>query len=57
MLARRRGALRRLPPPLRSRNYALLWAALLGMGLATQMVEVDVGWQVYAIHRYAARPG
>jgi MFS family permease len=41
----------RLPPPLRQRDYALLWVALLVMAVATQMTAVAVGWQVYAIHR------
>jgi MFS family permease len=38
---------------LRRRDYALLWLALLAMGLASQMIAVAVGWQVYAIHRSA----
>ena len=40
----------RLPPALRLRSFALLWSASLATGLATQMVAVAVGWQVYAIH-------
>src|SRR4051794_8898877 len=43
----------RLPPVPRRRNYALLFVALLAMGLGSQMVAVAVGWQVYAIHRSA----
>jgi len=43
----------RIPPVLRRRSYALLWGALLAMGLGSQMVAVAVGWQVYAIHRSA----
>jgi hypothetical protein len=43
----------RLPPVLRQRDFALLWVALLSSGLAAQMVQVAVGWQVYAIHRSA----
>src|SRR6266496_3137527 len=43
---------RHLPPVLQQRDYALLWVALLAMALATQMVAVAVGWQVYAIHRH-----
>jgi MFS family permease len=43
----------RLPPVLRRRNYALLWLALLAMGLGSQMIAVAVGWQVYDIHRSA----
>ena len=41
----------RLPPALRLRSFALLWSASLATGLATQMVAVAIGWQVYAIHR------
>jgi len=43
----------RIPPVLRRRSYALLWSAMLAMGLGSQMVAVAVGWQVYAIHRSA----
>ncbi len=35
------------------RDYRLLCTALVGMGLAGQMVDVAIGWQVYAIHRSA----
>ena len=41
----------RLPPPLRERDFSLLWATNILAGLATQMILVAVGWQVYAIHR------
>jgi MFS family permease len=41
----------RLPPPLQVRGFALLWVALVVVGLAEQMVVVAVGWQVYEIHR------
>jgi MFS family permease len=44
-----RGLGRRLPPVLRQRDFALLFVALLGTGLASQMVAVAIGWQVYAI--------
>jgi MFS family permease len=40
----------RLPPPLRGRDYALLWITTLVTGVSTQMIAVAVGWQVYAIH-------
>jgi MFS family permease len=40
----------RLPPALRRRDYALLWAAILVTGFGGQMVVVAVGWQVYEIH-------
>jgi MFS family permease len=41
----------RLPPSLRIRDFALLWSSLLSNGLASQMLAVAIGWQVYAIHR------
>ena len=49
---RRLGApdLRRLGPALEERDFRLWWLALLGMGLALQMVEVAIGWEVYALH-------
>lgn len=42
---------RRLPPALQVRDFALLWSSLLTNGLASQMLAVAIGWQVYAIHR------
>jgi MFS family permease len=42
---------RHLPPALHIRAFALLWASLLSTGLASQMLAVAIGWQVYAIHR------
>jgi hypothetical protein len=41
----------RLPPALRLRPFALLWTASLATGVASQMVAVAIGWQVYSIHR------
>jgi len=41
---------RRLPEVLRIRAFAHLWVALVVMALASQMVVVAVGWQVYEIH-------
>jgi MFS family permease len=41
----------RLPDALQHRDYALLVSALVGMGFASQMVAVAIGWQVYEIHR------
>jgi len=35
---------RRLPPALRIRDFALLWASLLSNGLASQMLAVAIGW-------------
>jgi predicted MFS family arabinose efflux permease len=40
----------RLPQALRERDFALLWAANVATGLASQMILVAVGWQVYSIH-------
>src|SRR5438094_8373970 len=42
-----------LPPSLQLRDYRFLFGAVLGMGIASQMIDVAVGWQVYAIHRSA----
>jgi MFS family permease len=44
---------RPIPPALRLRDFRLLVAALVAMGLAAQMSEVAIGWQVYAIHQSA----
>ncbi|HEY3542970.1 MAG TPA: MFS transporter [Gaiellaceae bacterium] len=41
----------RLPPALRIRDFALLWAAILALRFAENMVAVAIGWQVFAIHR------
>jgi Transmembrane secretion effector len=41
----------RLPAPFRIRDFSLLWSAWVSTGLASQMIVVAVGWQVYAIHR------
>jgi MFS family permease len=41
----------RLPPALQLRDFALLWSSQLTNGLASQMLAVAIGWQVYAIHR------
>jgi MFS family permease len=43
----------RLPAALRERDFALLWTATLGSELATQMIAVAIGWQVYAIRKSA----
>jgi MFS family permease len=40
---------RRLPPALRIREFALLWSSMLTNGLASQMLAVAIGWQVYEI--------
>jgi MFS family permease len=44
---------RRLPGVLRNRDFALLALGVLAMNLATQMLAVAVGWQVYDIHHHA----
>jgi Transmembrane secretion effector len=44
---------RRLGPALAERDFALLWLALLGMGVSLQMLEVAIGWQVYGLHHSA----
>jgi MFS family permease len=45
--------LRRLGPALEQRDFRLWWLALLGMGISLQMLEVAIGWEVYALHRSA----
>jgi hypothetical protein len=42
-----------VPPVLQHRAFRRLWLSLLGSGFGTQMAQVAVGWQVYAIHRSA----
>ena len=42
---------KRLPPALQDRAFAFLWTSSLTNGLASQMVAVAIGWQVYSIHR------
>ena len=44
---------RRVPPALLQRDFALVWAASLAMGLASQMAAVIIGWQVYGIRQSA----
>jgi Transmembrane secretion effector len=41
----------RLPPALRLRSFALLWTSSLTNGVAAQMMQVAIGWQVYSIHK------
>ena len=40
-------------PALEERDFRLWWLALLGMGTSLQMLEVAIGWEVYALHRSA----
>src|ERR1700678_4421508 len=42
--------LARLGPALELRDFRLLWLATLGMNVSLQMLEVAIGWQVYALH-------
>ena len=45
--------MRRLGPAFQERDFRLWWLALLGMGVSLQMLEVAIGWEVYALHRSA----
>jgi MFS family permease len=49
----RAAILARLPAPVRQRDFAILTAIVASMGLAAQMIEVAIGWQVYDIHHKA----
>jgi hypothetical protein len=40
----------RLPPALHQREFRLLWTSSLSNGVASQMAQVAIGWQVYSIH-------
>jgi hypothetical protein len=40
----------RLPPALHQREFRLLWTSSLCNGLASQAMQVAIGWQVYSIH-------
>jgi MFS family permease len=44
---------KRIGPALEVRDFRLWWVALLGMGISLQMLEVAIGWEVYAQHRSA----
>ncbi|HWE11796.1 MAG TPA: MFS transporter, partial [Solirubrobacteraceae bacterium] len=43
--------MRRLGPALEVRDFRLWWLASLGMWMSLQMLEVAIGWEVYAQHR------
>jgi MFS family permease len=43
----------RMPPALHHRDFRRLWTSILFSGVATQMVSVAVGWQVFSIHHSA----
>jgi MFS family permease len=44
---------RRIGPALEVRDFRLWWLASLGTGISSQMLEVAIGWEVYAQHRSA----
>src|SRR6202046_852629 len=46
----RRPRLAHLGPALEIRDFRLCWLAMLGMNTALQMLEVAIGWEVYAQH-------
>jgi MFS family permease len=43
----------RLGPALGVRDFKLWWLALVGMGISLQMIDVAIGWEVYAQHHSA----
>ncbi|HET8978862.1 MAG TPA: MFS transporter [Solirubrobacteraceae bacterium] len=43
--------MRRIGPALEVRDFQLWWLAVLGMWISLQMLEVAIGWEVYAQHR------
>ncbi|MGH2858949.1 MAG: MFS transporter [Solirubrobacteraceae bacterium] len=45
--------MRRLGPAMEVRDFRLWWLAWLAMGMSLQMIEVAIGWEVYAQHRSA----
>ena len=46
----RRPRLAHLGPALEIRDFRLWWLAMLGMNTSLQMLEVAIGWEVYANH-------
>jgi MFS family permease len=49
-VAATRAVLMRCPPALRRRDFALFVLVVLTMNLASQMIAVAIGWQVYDVH-------
>jgi MFS family permease len=47
------GFRQRLPPAVRQRNFALFAGVVLATELASQMIAVAIGWQVYDVHHHA----
>ena len=43
--------MRRLGPALEVRDFRLWWLAFIGMWISLEMLEVAIGWEVYAQHR------
>jgi MFS family permease len=41
------------PPALRHSDFRRLWTSILCSGVALQMAQVAIGWQVYSIHHHA----
>jgi MFS family permease len=46
----RRPRLAHLGPALENRDFRLWWLGMLGMNTSLQMLEVAIGWEVYAQH-------
>src|ERR1700759_4010878 len=42
--------MRRLGPAMEVRDFRLWWFSVLGMWISLQMLEVAIGWEVYAQH-------
>ncbi|HEY0417721.1 MAG TPA: MFS transporter [Gaiellaceae bacterium] len=42
-----------LPPALLERDFRLLWTSMICSGVALQMAQVAIGWQVYSIRHSA----
>ena len=49
----RRLRLAQLGPALENRDFRLWWLAMFGVNMSLQMLEVAIGWQVYAQHKTA----
>ena len=45
--------LKRFGPDVRGARFPTLVAGPVGMGISLQMIELAIGWQVYALHRSA----
>jgi MFS family permease len=47
------GSLIAFPPALLHADFRRLWVSMLSSGVAMQMAQVAIGWQVYSIHHSA----